>query len=175
VKIDALLQSKTFSSMEQEWNPIGLGTVRKAPYDGYTPMQKRLNNNASSICFGRVLVRSQQINHWDLWTSSISQSCCTHAQARNQFGTPGVAKSFLRGAQIFQTMSNIFQLCPAYFTGGRKGCRRASPPWAPLVTGLPILRGNAGSENESDGANLRYSLNEPHGVVGSQKLKYYGN
>jgi len=34
------------------------------------------------------------------------------AQARNQLGTPGVAKSFLRGAQIFQTMSNSFQLCP---------------------------------------------------------------
>jgi len=32
-------------------------------------------------------------------------------QARNQFWTPGVAKSFLRGAQFFKTMSNSFQLC----------------------------------------------------------------
>jgi len=29
-------------------------------------------------------------------------------QARNQLGTPGGAKRFLRGAQIFWTMSNIF-------------------------------------------------------------------
>jgi len=41
-------------------------------------------------------------------------------QARNQLGTPGVAKSFLRRAQIFLTMSNSFQLCSAHFPGGRR-------------------------------------------------------
>jgi len=55
-------------------------------------------------------------------------------QARNQLETPGMAKSFLRGAQIFQTMSNSFQLRPADLSrGGRKGLQGASPP---LVTGL---------------------------------------
>jgi len=32
-----------------------------------------------------------------------------HHQARNQLGTPAAAKSFLRGARIFWTMSNSFQ------------------------------------------------------------------
>jgi len=51
-------------------------------------------------------------------------------QARNQFGTPGVAKSFLRGAKIFQTMSKSLQLCPTYFSRwGEKFCRGLSPPW----------------------------------------------
>ena len=39
----------------------------------------------------------------------------TCAQASNQLGTPGGAKSFLRGAEIFWTMSNIFKLCPTHF------------------------------------------------------------
>jgi len=42
-------------------------------------------------------------------------------QARKQLGIPGGAKSFLRGAQIFLTMSNSFELCPTHFSrGGRK-------------------------------------------------------
>jgi len=39
---------------------------------------------------------------------------------RNQLGTPGGAKSFLRGAQNFQTMSNSFKLCPTQFSRGDK-------------------------------------------------------
>jgi len=55
-------------------------------------------------------------------------------QARNQPGTPGGAKSFLRGAQIFWTVSNSFKLCPTNFSRGVENfSRRASPP---LVTGL---------------------------------------
>jgi len=52
-------------------------------------------------------------------------------QARNQLGTPGVAKSFLRRAQIFQTMSNSFQLCQTDFSRwGEKVCRCGPPsPW----------------------------------------------
>jgi len=51
-------------------------------------------------------------------------------QARNQLGTPGVAKSFLRGSQSFQTMSNSFQLHATNFSrGGEKVCREASPPF----------------------------------------------
>jgi len=37
-------------------------------------------------------------------------------QARNQLGTPGGAKSFLRGAQIFLTMCNNFKLHPTHFS-----------------------------------------------------------
>ena len=39
----------------------------------------------------------------------------TEKQARNQLGTPGGAKSFLRGAHIFCTMSDIFKLYPTRF------------------------------------------------------------
>jgi len=41
-------------------------------------------------------------------------------QVRNQLGTPGVATSFLRGAQIFKTVSNSFQLCSTHFFTGAK-------------------------------------------------------
>jgi len=58
-------------------------------------------------------------------------------QAHNQLETPGVAKSFLRGAQIFQTMSNDFQLCPTDFSrGGEKFFRGSfsSPGYGPIRT-----------------------------------------
>jgi len=48
----------------------------------------------------------------------------TEKQARNQLGTPGGAKSFLRGAHIFCTMSDIFKLYPTNFSrGGEKFSR----------------------------------------------------
>ena len=40
------------------------------------------------------------------------------SQARNQLGTPGGAKSFLRGAQIFWTMPNTFKRCKTHFSWG---------------------------------------------------------
>ena len=44
-------------------------------------------------------------------------------------GTPGVAKSFPRGAQIFLTMSNSFKLCRTHFYRRAKNfLGRASPP-----------------------------------------------
>jgi len=58
--------------------------------------------------------------------------CFCYQQARNQLGTPGGAKSFLRGAYIFWTMAYVFKLCPTHFSRG------ASSPWTPLVTGLVI-------------------------------------
>jgi len=42
----------------------------------------------------------------------------TKLQARNQLGTPGGAKSFHRGTQIFKTMSSTF-------------CRGSKNPCAP--------------------------------------------
>ena len=55
-------------------------------------------------------------------------------QALNQLGTPGVAKSFLRGPQIFQTMSIGFS------RGGEKVCRGGFAPLSPVITGLcPIV------------------------------------
>jgi len=41
-------------------------------------------------------------------------------QARNELGTPGGMKTFLRGAQIFKIMSNSFNLCPTHFSRGLK-------------------------------------------------------
>jgi len=49
--------------------------------------------------------------------SARSEARC-YLQACNQLGTPGGAKSFPRGAQIFKTMSNSFKLCPTHFSGG---------------------------------------------------------
>ena len=37
-------------------------------------------------------------------------------QARNQPGTPGVEKSFLRGGHFFKTMSNSFNISPTHFS-----------------------------------------------------------
>ena len=43
-----------------------------------------------------------------------------------------MAKSFLRGAQIFQTVSNSLQLCPTKFSmEGEKFCREVSPGYGP--------------------------------------------
>jgi len=45
-----------------------------------------------------------------------------NSQARKQPGTPGVAKRFLKGAQILKNMSNTW--CPKHFPGG---ARRTTP------------------------------------------------
>ena len=44
---------------------------------------------------------------------------CDGGQGRNQLGTPGVAKSFLRGPN-FLTMSNSFDLCSTHFSRREK-------------------------------------------------------
>ena len=62
---------------------------------------------------------------------SIHYAC---NQARNQLGTSGGAKSFLRGAQIFWTMSNSFKQYPTHFSRGAKnflGGIRPSPSAPP--------------------------------------------
>ena len=51
----------------------------------------------------------------------------THIQMRNQLGTPGGAKSFLRVAQIFWTMSNIFERCPTHIPRDGEKFSRAPP------------------------------------------------
>jgi len=45
-------------------------------------------------------------------------------QARNQFGTPGGAKSFLRGAQISWIMSNNFKRCPTHSSRWSENCSK---------------------------------------------------
>jgi len=58
------------------------------------------------------------------------EKACRKSQARNQLGTPGGAKSFLRGAQNFWTVSNNFKLCPTHLSRGAKTfLGGASPPW----------------------------------------------
>jgi len=44
----------------------------------------------------------------------------TFTQARSQLGSPGGAKSFLRWAQMFWTMSNSFKPCPTDLSMGAK-------------------------------------------------------
>jgi len=41
-------------------------------------------------------------------------------QARDQLATLGATKSFLRGAQFFETISNIFKTRPTHFSRGTK-------------------------------------------------------
>ena len=57
---------------------------------------------------------------------------------RNQLATPGGAKSFPRGAQMFWTMSSNFKLPTHFSRGGEKFSRGASPrlPAPHLVTVL---------------------------------------
>jgi len=52
-------------------------------------------------------------------------------QARNQLGTPEGAKSFLRWAQNFWTMSNSCKRCPTHFSRGGANFSREgfAPPW----------------------------------------------
>jgi len=65
---------------------------------------------------------------FEFWTSIGDH------QVHNQLGTTGGAKSFLRGAQIFWTMSNTFFQGEKNFLGG-------SPPLRPLqATGLETTR-----------------------------------
>jgi len=49
---------------------------------------------------------------------------------RNQLETPGGAKSFLRGAQIFLTVSNSFKLYAAHFS--REGENLSRGGFSPL-------------------------------------------
>jgi len=69
-------------------------------------------------------------------------------QSRNPLGTPGVAKSFLRWAQIFQTISSSFKLCRTDFPGGGRkvlpgSFRPPAPPGYRPVVNTDILAGNA--------------------------------
>jgi len=83
-------------------------------------------------------------------------------QARNQLGTPGGAKSFPRGANIFWTMSNIFKLCPTDFSrGGEYFLRGASPP---LVTGLGGSKVYLCKRCLSE-KNLRAALHKAHHML----------
>jgi len=44
----------------------------------------------------------------------------SNSQTRNQLGTPGGTKRFLREAQNFYTISNSFRQCPTHFPGVRR-------------------------------------------------------
>jgi len=56
----------------------------------------------------------------------------SHSQACNQLGTLGGAKSFLRGAQVFETMFTSFKICPTHFSRVvEKFSRGPSPPLRP--------------------------------------------
>jgi len=62
-------------------------------------------------------VKSQLHYHHVIYYSCSYVLNFIHEQARNQSGTPGGAKSFLRGTQIF-CMSNGFKECPSHFSRG---------------------------------------------------------
>jgi len=65
-----------------------------------------------------LYIRLCLLTHALLTDLDSSQNCWIRyvsAQARNQLGTPGGAKSVLRAAQIYKTMSNTFKQYPTYF------------------------------------------------------------
>ena len=84
--------------------------------------------------------QSEENSLWILkWTTLLglfSKISFTPAQARNELETPGMAKSFLRGAQVFVTMSSSFQLCPTDFSRGDENFAGGAKP--PL--GAPSYR-----------------------------------
>jgi len=82
------------------------------------------------------LIPGKLTAHLDLLMASVrkfrissdkSYSNLCYKQAGYQLGTPGGAKSFLSGAQMFQTLSNSFKLCPTHFSKGRR--KFCSAPW----------------------------------------------
>ena len=90
---------------------------------------------SSSPVVPNLLAEGSQIQTYDFVREPhkrnfISQliRCFRAEQARNQLGSPGGAKSFLRGAQIFWTVSNNFKRCQYIFPGGKKFSRGTSPP-----------------------------------------------
>ena len=64
----------------------------------------------------------------------------THAQVRNQLGTPGGAKSYMTGSKVFELCPIVLNDVQHIFPGGQKNFLGASPPCAPLVTDLHTLR-----------------------------------
>jgi len=75
-------------------------------------------------------------NHWH---SAQSQMVIypTLTQARNQLGTPGVTKGFLRGSQIFKLCPIVFNYAQHIFPGGSNVFAGGSTPCAPIrFTGL---------------------------------------
>ena len=75
----------------------------------------------NSIQFNSNNARRRTDSKWRSWHHRPPSGDVLGKQARNQLETPGGAKSFLREAQIFQTMSNTF------FQGGEKTFRGAPP------------------------------------------------
>jgi len=68
----------------------------------------------------------------------IGRKCMGCIQARNQLGTPGGAKSFLRGAKCFKLCPIVSNCVEHNFRrGGEIFCWRRFPP---LVTGLAVVQ-----------------------------------
>ena len=63
----------------------------------------------------------------------FSKTCLVvrYNQARNQLGTPGGAKSCLRGVQNILAMSNSFKRCPTRFSSGSEKCCSGGFPLRP--------------------------------------------
>jgi len=55
-------------------------------------------------------------NHKKAFIAALDAEQQCYRQARSQLGTPGWAKSFLRGAQIFEPMSINFELFPTHIS-----------------------------------------------------------
>jgi len=103
--------------------PICNKSVKNIPVTQYCTMLLNTTNVHAnqmfplSVCFGKnkiyFLLPLQPKGNW-------------FYQARNQLRTPGGEKGFLRRAQIFWTMSNIFKLYPTHFSKGREKFSRGN-------------------------------------------------
>jgi len=63
-----------------------------------------------------------------------------YVQIRNQLGTSGGAKSFPRGAQIFELCPIFFNYVQHIFSQGAKNILGGFAPLRPLVTGLCMFK-----------------------------------
>ena len=91
------------------------------------------------VCYSNIFWNNRKhCYHYQACVVEVGRSLVLSSrQARNQLWTPGGAKSFLRGAKIFGTMSNIFKLRPTHFSkGDKKFSRGGFAP--PMVTDLVV-------------------------------------
>ena len=130
-------------------------------------LRAQLKDQVQSAFFFELVDNNLRINVTSRLFVKNANPSDGFSQVRNQLGTPGGAKSFLRGAQIFKLCPirpvtsmghqgwqrvfwkgpKFFKLCPIVFNyaqqifpgGAKRFAVKASPP-SPLVTGLcPIV------------------------------------
>jgi len=110
------------SSTRIQWRAVSSMTAHGwclLKYKDLARLSKRTWSHSTVTSSARVTADTQA-DHCKLlfrsrWTFWVKISI---TQVRNQLGTPGVAKSFQRGAQVFQLRPVVFNYAQHIFPGG---------------------------------------------------------